>query len=55
LNASVADAGTGLRDIERAAYGVPAEALARMRFPGFEGQALSSALIDKAVEEVKAG
>jgi spermidine/putrescine transport system substrate-binding protein len=52
---SFADAGAGLTEVERAAYGVPADALARMRFPRFEGQALSSALIDKAVEEVKAG
>jgi spermidine/putrescine-binding protein len=49
------DAGAGLTDAERAAYGLPEDALARLRFPRFEGQALSSALIDQAVAEVKAG
>jgi spermidine/putrescine transport system substrate-binding protein len=52
---SFLDAGSGLTEAERAAYGLPADALARVRFPRFEGQALSSALIDRAVEEVKAG
>ena len=49
------DAGAGLSAIERAAYGLPADALGRMCFLRFEGQALSSSLIDCAVEEVKAG
>jgi hypothetical protein len=31
------------------------EAIGRLRFSRFEGQALSSKLIDKAVEEVRAG
>jgi spermidine/putrescine transport system substrate-binding protein len=49
------NADADLTEIERAAYGVPPEALPRLRFSRFEGQALSSALIDRAVEEVKAG
>ena len=49
------DAGAGLTPIEQAAFGVPEEALGRLRFSRFEGQALSSALIDTAVEQVKAG
>ncbi len=49
------DADAGLTEIERAAYGVPPEALPRLRFSRYEGQALSSALIDRAVAEVKAG
>ena len=49
------DAETGLTEIEGAAYGIPSEALPRLRFSRFEGQALSSGLIDRAVEEVKAG
>ena len=49
------DAGAGLTAIEQAAYGVPDDALGRLRFSRFEGQALSSALIDAAVEQVKAG
>lgn len=53
--AAFRDAGAGLSEVERAAYGLPAEALGRLRFLRFEGQALSSALIDRAVEEVKAG
>ncbi|MBV9538498.1 MAG: extracellular solute-binding protein, partial [Acidisphaera sp.] len=48
------DAGVGLTELERAAYGMPEDALGRLRFARFEGQALSSALIDRAVEEVKA-
>ncbi len=49
------DAGAGLTAIEQAAYGVPEDALGRLRFSRFEGQALSSALVDAAVEQVKAG
>lgn len=49
------DAGAGLTEIEQAAYGLEPGALGRIRFPHFEGQALSSALIDHAVEEVRAG
>lgn len=49
------DAGAGLTEIEQAAYGLDPAALSRIRFPRFEGQALSSALIDHAVEEVRAG
>ena len=49
------DAGHGLSASEQAAYGLPEDALGRVRFPRFEGQALSSSLIDRAVEEVKAG
>ncbi|HUB11787.1 MAG TPA: extracellular solute-binding protein [Acetobacteraceae bacterium] len=49
------DAGKGLSATEQDAYGLPEEALGRVHFPRFEGQALSSSLIDKAVEEVKAG
>ncbi len=49
------DAGAGLTEVERAAYSLLDDALARLRFSRFEGQALSSALIDRAVEEVKAG
>jgi spermidine/putrescine transport system substrate-binding protein len=52
---SFRDAGSGLNAIEREAYGLPADALGRLRFLRFEGQALSSSLIDRAVEEVKAG
>jgi spermidine/putrescine transport system substrate-binding protein len=52
---SFVDAGAGLSEAEKAAYGLPPEALERMHFSRFEGQALSSALIDRAVEEVKAG
>ena len=52
---SFKDASAGLTEIEQAAYGVPEEALGRLRFSRFEGQALSSALIDAAVEQVKAG
>jgi spermidine/putrescine transport system substrate-binding protein len=48
------DAGAGLSAQEQAAYGLPEEALDRVRFPRFEGQALSSSLIDRAVEDVKA-
>ena len=48
-------AGAGLTAVERAAYSLPDDALARLSFPRFEGQALSSALIDRAVGEVKAG
>lgn len=53
--AAFRDAGAGLTAIEQAAYGVPEEALGRLRFSRHEGQALSSALIDAAVEQVKAG
>ena len=35
--------------------GVPEDALGRLRFSRYEGQALSSALIDAAVTQVKAG
>jgi len=49
------DAGQGLSETEQAAYGLPADAASRIRFSRFEGQALSSALIDRAVQEVKAG
>jgi len=49
------DAGQGLSESEAAAYGLPADAVERIRFPRFEGQALSSSLIDKAVQDVKAG
>ena len=52
---SLKDAGAGLTETERAAYGLDPGALARLRFAGYEGQALSSALIDRAVEEVRAG
>ena len=52
---SFVDAGAGLTEAERAAYGLPADALGRMLFARFEGQALSSSLIDRAVQEVKAG
>jgi hypothetical protein len=52
---SMRDAGKGLTDIEQAAYGLDEDALGRIRFATYEGQALSSALIDKAVEEVRAG
>jgi len=47
-------AAAGLTAAEVAAYGLPAEALGRIRFNRFEGQALSSDLIDRAVQEVKA-
>ena len=47
--------GEGLTNVEQDAYGLPEDALDRLRFARFEGQALSSALIDRAVEEVKAG
>jgi len=49
------DAGQGLNATEQAAYGLPADAASRIRFSRFEGQALSSALIDRTVQEVKAG
>jgi spermidine/putrescine transport system substrate-binding protein len=49
------DAGKALSATEQDAYGLPEDALGRVHFPRFEGQALSSSLIDKAVEEVKAG
>jgi len=49
-----ADAGEGLSEAERKAYGLPPDALERLKFFRYEGQSLSSALIDKAVEEVKA-
>ena len=52
---SFRDAGAGLSETERAAYGLPADALSRLHFPRFEAQALNSSLIDRAVEEVKAG
>ena len=52
---SLKDAGAGLTETEQAAYGVPEEALGRLRFSRYEGQALSSSLIDAAVEQVKAG
>ncbi len=50
-----ADAGAGLTGIERDAYGLDEEAVGRLRFSRFEGQALSSSLIDRAVEDVRAG
>ena len=49
------DAGVGLTGIERDAYAMDEEAVGRLRFSRFEGQALSSKLIDRAVEEVRAG
>ena len=52
---SLKDAGAGLTEAERAAYGLDPAALSRLRFASYEGQALSSALIDRAVEEVRAG
>ena len=52
---SFLDAGAGLTETERAAYGLPKDALSRVRFSRYEGQALSSSLIDRAVEEVKTG
>jgi spermidine/putrescine transport system substrate-binding protein len=52
---SLLDASNGLSEIEQAAYGLDEDALGRIRFASFAGQALSSALIDKAVEEVRAG
>ena len=51
---SFGDAGAGLSAVEQAAYGVPEEALDRLRFASSGGQALSSALIDAAVEQVRA-
>lgn len=52
---SLEDASAGLTEAERAAYGLDPGALGRLRFARAEGQALSSALIDRAVEEVRAG
>jgi spermidine/putrescine transport system substrate-binding protein len=52
---SFVDANQGLSDIEQAAYGLDEDALGHIRFATYEGQALSSALIDKAVEEVRTG
>lgn len=52
---SFKEAGAGLTEAERAAYGLDPAALNRLRFACQEGQALSSALIDRAVEEVRAG
>jgi spermidine/putrescine transport system substrate-binding protein len=52
---SFKDAGAGLTAIEQAAFGVPEDALGRLRFSRYEGQALSSSLIDAAVTQVKAG
>ena len=52
---SFKEAGAGLTGAERAAYGLDPAALGRLRFARHEGQALSSALIDRAVEEVRAG
>ena len=52
---SLGDASAGLTEAERAAYGLDPTALGRLRFARAEGQALSSALIDRAVEEVRAG
>ncbi len=49
------DAAKGLSVAEQEAYSLPEDALSRVRFPRYEGQALSSSLIDQAVEEVKAG
>lgn len=51
---SFTDATKGLSEAEMAAYGLPAEALSRVHFGSYEGQKLSSDLIDKAVEAVKA-
>lgn len=48
------DADAGLSEAERNAYAIPADALNRLHFFQYEGQKLSSALIDKAVEEVRA-
>jgi spermidine/putrescine transport system substrate-binding protein len=52
---SFKESGAGLTEVEKAAYGVPDDALGRIRFASYQGQALSSALIDRAVEQVKAG
>jgi spermidine/putrescine transport system substrate-binding protein len=52
---SFKDAGVGLSPLEAEAYGIDEDALGRLRFAGYEGQALSSKLIDRAVEEVQAG
>ena len=52
---SFKDASAGLTEAERAAYGLDPAALGRLCFARAEGQALSSALIDRAVEEVRAG
>ena len=52
---SFKDPGAGLTRIEQEAYGMPKDALGRLRFSRYEGQALSSALIDAAVTQVKAG
>ncbi len=49
------NAGAGLSGVERDAYAMDEDAVGRLRFSRFEGQALSSKLIDKAVEEVRAG
>ena len=45
----------GLSPGEQEAFGIPEDAAERLLFPRFEGQALSSTLIDGAVEEVRAG
>ena len=49
------DAADGLSPLESSAYGLARDAVGRMRFRSYQGQALSSALIDRAVEEVRAG
>jgi spermidine/putrescine transport system substrate-binding protein len=49
------DAGAGLTEVERAAYELDPAALGRLCFARYEGQALSSALIDRAADEVRAG
>jgi len=49
------NSGAGLTEVEQDAYGVPEDALSRIRFARSQGQALSSSLIDRAVEQVKAG
>jgi spermidine/putrescine transport system substrate-binding protein len=46
---------TALSDLEKRAFLLSQDELQRIRIRGFEGQALNSKLIDRAVEEVKAG
>lgn len=48
-------ADAGLSDLEKQAFLLSPEDIARIKIRGYEGQALNSQLIDKAVEEVKAG
>lgn len=44
-----------LNELERQAFLLTPDQLGRIRFLGYQGQALSSKLIDRAVEEVQAG